>query len=254
MANRLGRHYNAPVALSLHADREEDRDRAPWWDRWRRRRDLKWVHESIEAADRVAYVNQSLSNYCPDGTLLYNMIGEPSDAKVVPGRIVCVGLIDYYRDPRPLVRALAIIASEETPMLKLIFIGDGPLAGRAKQLAIELGVDNRIEFRGFLPNVEVLRITASAQVIWTACTASGIGKPHLEALSAGKPVIAPLQGRVPELVSAYQVTDHIERAYWTKRFLNGQYCNDSLRGHRWYRDNYGSPAEMEQKWADWMWH
>lgn len=85
-----------------------------------------------------------------------------------------------------------------------IHVGDGPELSKIKCLAHELGLQNRVEFVGYLPQAEdglypFLRATPISWVI-NVSESEGLPVSLMEALSFGIPVIATDVGGNPELV------------------------------------------------------
>ena len=67
-----------------------------------------------------------------------------------------------YKRVDVLVRAVAIL-HEKHPTVRLLVIGQGPERQRLERLAKELGVADRVDFRGFVDrHVDVLSIVAGA--------------------------------------------------------------------------------------------
>ncbi len=88
----------------------------------------------------------------------------------------------------------------------LTLVGDGPLENDLKQLAIDLGVSDIIEFTGNLPNSEVAeKLAHSDAFVLPSVTASngdmeGIPVALMEAMASGLPVISTIHSGIPELV------------------------------------------------------
>ena len=110
------------------------------------------------------------------------------------------GLIRAYKGLDVLVRALA-----ELPEARLVVAGD-PLdpVEPAKELARELGVDARIEWRlGFLPDDEVARLMADATLVvlpYLRTDASGV---LATAIGHGRPVVVSDVGSLGETVREF---------------------------------------------------
>jgi glycosyltransferase involved in cell wall biosynthesis len=69
---------------------------------------------------------------------------------------------------------------------------------RLKSLAIELGLKNRVEFLGFLPNHEhLVKILKSSHVFCLASSVEGFGIALLEAMASRVPFVA---SKIPPLV------------------------------------------------------
>ena len=75
-----------------------------------------------------------------------------------PRHIVALGRLVGYKGYDVLIRAMPNIDGYAT------IIGEGPLLGELQQLAIQLGVSDRIRFSGRLPRNEIRRLFHSAHV------------------------------------------------------------------------------------------
>ena len=76
--------------------------------------------------------------------------------------------------------------------------GDGPLLSKLKNLAIESGVGERIQFLGHVNNLSNL-LAQSAFVVHTA-DAEGAPNAVMEAMACGRAVVATAAGDIPRLV------------------------------------------------------
>jgi len=85
---------------------------------------------------------------------------------------------------------VVIRAMQRTPNARLEVIGDGPMAGAWKSLAVELGVAERVQFSGWLPQQEcAVRLRSATALVLPSIYECG-GAVVLEAMAMGKPVIA----------------------------------------------------------------
>src|SRR5581483_557945 len=82
---------------------------------------------------------------------------------------------------------------------ELLLAGDGPLRPRMEQLAVELGISERVHFAGFRSHVGAVYAAADA----LALTSANEGTPVsvIEALAAGKPVVSTDVGGVRDVVA-----------------------------------------------------
>ncbi len=82
----------------------------------------------------------------------------------------------------------------------LVLIGDGPERARLEELSRARGLERRILFRGALPHPETLRIIACGRGLIVPSRAEPFGLVALEAMAAGKPVLASAVGGLPEVL------------------------------------------------------
>jgi colanic acid/amylovoran biosynthesis glycosyltransferase len=92
------------------------------------------------------------------------------------------------------------------PKARLTLAGDGPLEARLRARAVEMGIADRVEFRGFLGESDLCRLYHEAHLFVhpSQMTADqnqeGIPNAMLEAMATGLPVLATLHGGIPEAV------------------------------------------------------
>ncbi len=86
--------------------------------------------------------------------------------------------------------ALALRALAQTESWKLVICGRGPEEGRLAELARQLGVEDRVEFRGWLERDHLLSVMADeAQVFLFPCLHEEGGWAVAEAVAAGLPIV-----------------------------------------------------------------
>jgi glycosyltransferase involved in cell wall biosynthesis len=96
------------------------------------------------------------------------------------------------------LRALAALRDRGFSGVRLVVVGDGPEAGRLRDIAVELGVDGFVEFAGFRHDVE--RYIASSDIVLGPSRYEPFGMVAAEAAAAGKPVVASRVGGLREIV------------------------------------------------------
>lgn len=102
-------------------------------------------------------------------------------------RIVSVGRMDANKNHEMMIRAFAAL-SGKYPEYVLTIYGDGELHSYLKELAKELGVGERVELPGVIPNVAE-RIEKASMFLLTSYS-EGVSNALIEALATGLPVIA----------------------------------------------------------------
>lgn len=99
-----------------------------------------------------------------------------------------------------LIEAAASVAATSAE-IQFIHIGDGPLLQQYKARVAELGLADRFLFAGLLNLPEIAPLIASADVFTLPCTwGEAFSLVVLEAMAAGKPVIATNLGGNPEAI------------------------------------------------------
>lgn len=96
-----------------------------------------------------------------------------------------------------LIEAFAL-AVKEYPTMQLWLVGDGPLQPAVERLVKEKGLEEKVLFLGIRDDVP--KLLADSDVFILPSDWEGVPLTVLEAMAAGKPVIATAVGGVPELV------------------------------------------------------
>ncbi len=112
---------------------------------------------------------------------------------LVVGRLVPVKQIDE------IIRALAQVVEIE-PKVKLIIIGEGPMAGKLASLVHELGLDKQVEFVSWQSEEELVNYYRAADCLVQASEQEGYGLALLEALACQLPVITTPVGVARQVV------------------------------------------------------
>ncbi len=101
-----------------------------------------------------------------------------------------------------LIEAVSI-ARGKVPKIRLVLVGDGPLRGQLEQRAADLGIADRVTFTGI--RYDIPAVLAAFDIFAMSSEREGMPISLLEAMSAGKPIVATRVGGIPEAV-----TDHVE--------------------------------------------
>lgn len=96
------------------------------------------------------------------------------------GRIASQKGFDYA------IKALALLVKKH-PNVKLVLVGYGDI-DHYRQLAVESGVEDKVIFTGFRDDIHEL--VQAMDIFWLPSRSEGIPNTMLEAMSAGKPVVA----------------------------------------------------------------
>lgn len=119
--------------------------------------------------------------------------GIPPSQRVV----TCVGRLAAQKGLGDLLKVLPELV-QRVPSVALLLVGDGPLKSALKQQATRLGVEQRVHFAQWQPNIP--GILAASQVLALPSRYEGMPNAVMEAMAAGLPVVArPVEG-VPELL------------------------------------------------------
>lgn len=101
-----------------------------------------------------------------------------------PARIIYVGRLIPEKNPDNIIRAIS-----QLPDTVLTIVGDGPIRKKLEQLALDLGVADRVRFRYSVLNDELCLLLAEQDIFAVHSDYFEISKSVLEALLTGLPVI-----------------------------------------------------------------
>jgi glycosyltransferase involved in cell wall biosynthesis len=114
-------------------------------------------------------------------------------------RVLAVGRFAKDKGYDDLVRAAHLVVSRGRD-IQLDFIGQGPEERNLAALAAQLGLGERVRFRGWRPFPEVRQAMSEATVLVHPSTGLGDGLPNVlrEAMAVGTPVIASEVAGIPD--------------------------------------------------------
>lgn len=95
-----------------------------------------------------------------------------------------------------IIEALKFLAQN----IKLKVIGIGRLESKLRAQVKKLGLENRVEFVGAIPNAELPKYLHEADIFIRPSLSEGQGISFLEAMAAGLPVIATPVGGIPDFL------------------------------------------------------
>ncbi len=115
--------------------------------------------------------------------------------------LVTVGHLVARKRHADVVRALWLLRDRH-PQLRYLVIGDGPEREPLARLAAELGVADRVELAGQLPNAEALARAATAHVFVMPSVDEAFGVAYVEAMAASLPAIGTRGEPGPQEIAA----------------------------------------------------
>jgi glycosyltransferase involved in cell wall biosynthesis len=102
-----------------------------------------------------------------------------------------VGRLDPEKNPLLLVEAVARLEARDPGRYRLTWVGRGPLEEAVRARIAELGLENRIDFRGYVPvNAGLLDLYRGAHIFVHVSLSEGMPKVLIEALACGTPIVA----------------------------------------------------------------
>jgi glycosyltransferase involved in cell wall biosynthesis len=115
-------------------------------------------------------------------------------------RLLAIGRLVAQKGFDRLLRALpAVMASH--PQVKLDVIGDGPDRPKLERMTLELGLQEHVQFHGFVERARVPEFLACARVVVAPSRFEGLPYALLEAAAAGRPIVASRVGGIEQVVA-----------------------------------------------------
>ncbi|MFH1036332.1 MAG: glycosyltransferase [Pseudomonadota bacterium] len=111
--------------------------------------------------------------------------------------LLYVGWLVPVKGPEVALKALALTPGAH----HLVLVGDGAQRQALQALSRELGLAGRVTWAGTQPHASVARYLAAADALVLPSRSEGEPNAVLEALAAGRPVVASAVGGVPGLVA-----------------------------------------------------
>jgi glycosyltransferase involved in cell wall biosynthesis len=108
-----------------------------------------------------------------------------------------VGRLEAVKDHRSLLEAFALVLHEQ-PQCRLEVLGDGPERANLERRARELGIADKVLWRGF--SDDVARFLQGIDVAVMCSTSEALPLSMLEAMAAARPVIGTAVGGMPDLI------------------------------------------------------
>lgn len=99
------------------------------------------------------------------------------------------------------VRALWVLRDRH-PGARYRVVGDGPERPALVRLAAELGVEDRVEWRGQLPHAEALEVAREADLFVMPSVDEAFGVAYVEAMASAMPAVAALGEPGPQEIAA----------------------------------------------------
>ena len=124
-------------------------------------------------------------------------VARPSQGSDRTTVIGCLGVLEERKGHRFLIKAAARLKAKGLP-LRYRIAGAGSLRDGLERYAVSLGLKDKIEFCGFVDDTAAF--LADIDVFVMPSLFEGLGVAAVEAMAAGRPVIASRVGGLTELV------------------------------------------------------
>lgn len=199
----LARRFGVPVLLHLHGSEMKDFYGGLSWPAKR------LVAFQLRQASAVLVLSESWRQFVlaisprANVVVLPNYVTLPEVSRIgrsVRGivQVLFLGLVGERKGIYDLLPAFRKAASEN-PELRLVVGGNGEIE-KARAMAAELGLSDRVEFRGWVSGEDKEKLLSSSDVFVLPSHNEGLPVSMLEAMSWGLPVIASHVGGIRELV------------------------------------------------------
>ena len=211
-------HYNVSEAYELSMKGEASEGGALWRDV------MKTEREALSQVNQIIFVSDVMRKLIlerlPDlahvpHAVIPNFVARPTvqGNLDVMADMISIGTLEPRKNQEFLLRVLAR-SNELGQRYTLTIVGDGPDRAKLIALAKELGLDQQVRFAGFQRNAATL--ISQHRVFVHAAHFESFGIVLVEALSLGKPILAPAVGGITEVFR-----DAVEGYYWRLDDIDG---------------------------------
>ncbi|HPQ68791.1 MAG TPA: glycosyltransferase family 4 protein [bacterium] len=146
--------------------------------------------------EKIEVVANGIPDRAPDARERFDnrtRLELPPDAPTV----AFIGRLEPVKDPLAFVELAKHIVAQR-PQARFVVAGDGPLMGEMRERVLAEHLLPAFRFLGFVENVEPL--LAACDLVAVTSRSEGVPFVILEALRAGRPVVAPPVGGLPEML------------------------------------------------------
>ena len=209
-ASLVGRLLGVPVIIWSYRDVEVWKSKAHWLVE---RTAVRWADAVTCCSDAVrqfvlAHMNGQASKFLTihNGVDLESFrrsrVAGRAELKLREGGFV-IGTVSRLDEPKKgltvMLRALADLAGRDgIPPWQWLLVGDGPARDRLRSLASELGLSGQVVFAGM--RHDVASVLPMMDIFVCPSLYEGFGIAIVEAMAAGRPVVASAVGGIPEIV------------------------------------------------------
>ncbi|EKQ54507.1 MAG: glycosyltransferase [Methanobacterium sp. Maddingley MBC34] len=139
-------------------------------------------------------VNENMLNY-KSKSLIRQQLGI-SDNEII---IISLARLVPLKGIKYVIMAFSKLVEEDLNT-RLIVIGEGHQKKELEKLTKELKIDDKVDFKGFIPHDELPNILPAGDVFVLTPEYEGLGIVFIEALASGVPVIASPVGGIADII------------------------------------------------------
>jgi glycosyltransferase involved in cell wall biosynthesis len=219
-AARLANRHGIPAILHLHGSRADVE--IPRWGTMRRRLAGRIMAAPNHVVVLTRRMEDTLRSTVPGAriTVIPNAVTPILPVPPLPDGPPTLGMIGHLDGRKGECDLIRAVAAADVPSLRVLIAGGGPGLQEAQDLAVRLGVGDRVEFLGVVAGGEKDRFFRRTHLICLPSRAENLPIALLEGMSYGRPVIATAVGGVPDLVREGEngwlvpplAPDHLARA------------------------------------------
>ncbi len=246
----LKRITGKPLIITVHST-EFDRSPGVWWDVYNIEK------YGMENADLIITVSKRekdliVKNYGinPEKiVVIYNGIDPERFRKVKAfvekdgGIVLFVGRMTTQKGVDYLLKAAKLVLGK-MDNVRFLLAGTGADLPKFIEMAIDLGISDKVLFLGFIPEEEKLVLYKIADLVVTPSTSEPFGIVPLEAAASGTPVIISKQSGVSEVLANALRVD-----FWDVRELASKIIE--VLKYRELKEELGKNAEREINNLSW---
>jgi glycosyltransferase involved in cell wall biosynthesis len=194
----------------------------PFLDAYRNVRTRRYRRELLEATDLFLPTTERAAEalalegapservrVCPPGIDVGRFLPSADAAAAGgPHLVLSIGRLVWEKGHQDVLRALALLKRRGGPDVRAVIVGTGPEESRLRAVARDLGIAERVEFRGFVAHDQVPTLLAKASCLVLASLPTPFweeqfGMVLTEAMAAHLPVVASTSGAIPEVLDGY---------------------------------------------------
>jgi glycosyltransferase involved in cell wall biosynthesis len=144
------------------------------------------------------------------------------NTKPNPFQFVYIGRLVFYKNLEVIIKAIKIIKQTE-PKIKLVIIGSGPHRNTLEKMVKDLGLQQNIEFKGYVTALEKSKTLAESNALVFPSLCEGFGLVILEAFDQSRPIlvsnIRPMSDIVTHQKNGLVIDPHDENS-WANHMLD----------------------------------
>ena len=205
--------FNVPLILEVNAPLVEERSRYSGLS-------LKWLAKKVEnytwrGADHCLPVTDVLADHLRDAgvaeskiSVIHNGVRQPFIDEMLASPIdlekdnIVIGFTGFINPWHGMDKAIEAIAEHKHLPLKLVCIGDGTILPELKQQAADLGIADKVEFKGLVTRDKVLDFVKEFDIsLQPDVTAYASPLKMFEYMAVGSLIIAPRTPNIEEILS-----------------------------------------------------